>query len=214
MRAAKPTLSGASLGSIIWVWTAFGAAVCLAAGTLAWFGTGPDAVTLAVRMTARLAFLAFWPAYVGGALVALFGSAFEPIKGRGRELGLAFAAVLLVHLSLVAWLSLSGHPPSSRTFVIFGIGVLWAGALSLFSIERLGKLPGPVGWWTLRNVGMNYLLFDFALDFFRPAHSGSFVGLALYVPFQALIVAAIGLRLLAVAKGLAGRQKATIAKGA
>jgi hypothetical protein len=188
MRAAKPTLSGASLGSIIWVWTAFGAAVCLAA------------VTLAVRMTARLAFLAFWPAYVGGALVALFGSAFEPIKGRGRELGLAFAAVLLVHLSLVAWLSLSGHPPSARTFVIFGIGVLWVGALSLFSIGRLGKLPGPLGWWTLRNVGMNYLLFDFALDFLRPQPSGRLASLAFYLPFQALVVAAVALRVSAFAK--------------
>jgi hypothetical protein len=46
----------------------------------------------------------FWPAYTGSVLTTLFGPAFEPIKRRTREFGLAFASAHLVHLALVAWL--------------------------------------------------------------------------------------------------------------
>ena len=76
---------------------------------------------MALKATARLSFLLFWPAYVGGALTTLFGPAFEGLKQRGRDFGLAFASAHLVHIALVTWLVHIGAAPSIRTFVFFRI---------------------------------------------------------------------------------------------
>ena len=51
-----------------------------------------DRLSLALRATARWSFLWFWLAYAGGALAALFGSAFQPLAHRSRDFGLAFAS--------------------------------------------------------------------------------------------------------------------------
>jgi hypothetical protein len=146
-------------------------------------------------VTARLAFLFFWPAYAGGALAFLFGPPFDPIARRGRVLGLAFAAVLAVHLSLVAWISWIGHPPPTRTVVIFGVGAICTTLLALASVRKLGAMVGPLGWWVLRNLAMTYVLFDFALDFFRPPPVHSWLVLAAYAPFQLFVALAFASRL-------------------
>jgi hypothetical protein len=123
---------------------------------------------MALLVTARLAFLLFWPAYAGSALVSLFGPACRQLQRHGREFGLAFAGVLLVHLGLVMWLCLIGAAPSESTFVFFGIAVVWAYLLALFSIGSMQQLIGAKGWWLLRMVGMNYVAYAFAIDFLRP----------------------------------------------
>src|ERR1700760_4465178 len=93
---------------------AFGTAVVLAAVTLAISGIGTTGLHRALRVTARFSFLLFWLAYAGGALKTLFGSAFQPIAWRGRDLGLAFAAAHLVHIGLVVWLyRIATQPPVS-----------------------------------------------------------------------------------------------------
>src|SRR5580700_5225916 len=53
---------------------------------------------MALRATARWSFVLFWLASAGGALASLFGSAFQPLARRGRDLGLAFASAHLVHV--------------------------------------------------------------------------------------------------------------------
>jgi hypothetical protein len=176
------------------------AAAALAVGAFVHFGVGKTGTGTALRLTARLAFLLFWPSYVGGALVTLLGPTFRLIKRRARELGLAFAAVLAVHLGLVGWLCWIGSAPPARIFVIFGVGVLWACLLALFSIERLGRLGGSMGWWILRNIGMNYIAFAFALDFLTPLHKGTAGHLAAYLPFAVLAVLGPPLRVIAALK--------------
>src|SRR5271166_5487339 len=104
----------------IWMAAAFCATLGLAASILAVLGL-ERGVPVALAATARLAFLIFWPAYVASALTSLFGNAFSSLREHARELGLAFAAALLVHLGLVACLCAIGHPPRIRTFVIFGV---------------------------------------------------------------------------------------------
>ncbi len=203
---ARPEVSGAPLGrqalgarpnTLVWMGLAFGAAIALGAGAIAHGGAGKTEAVTALRLTARVAFLLFWPSYVGGALVTLFGSAFEPVKRRARVLGLAFASVLTVHLGFVAWLSWIGSAPAVGTFVIFGVGAMWTYLLALFSIERLGRVAGAGGWWILRNVGMNYIAFAFALDFFRLQHQATLLHLLQYLPFAGLAVLGPALRLLA-----------------
>lgn len=176
------------------------AATVLAVGVVAHLGVGKVGTDTALHLTARLAFLLFWPSYVGGALVALFGATFQPVKRRGRELGLAFACVLAVHLGLVGWLCWIGSAPPVKIFAIFGMGVLWTYLLALFSVERLGRVIGSMGWWILRNVGMNYIAFAFALDFLTPLHKGTARHLAEYLPFAVLAVLGPALRLIAALK--------------
>ncbi len=181
----------------MWVATAFGSTVAIAAWVLTHRGVGRVGVESALRMTARLAFAFFWPAYVGGALAALFGPRLGWLKARGRALGLAFATVLAVHLCLVGYLCWIGSPPPVSTFVIFGLGVAWTALLGLVSIERLGRAVGAVARWTLRNFGMNYLAFLFILDFVKLREPNSVAHAIEYVPFATLAIPGPVLRLLA-----------------
>jgi hypothetical protein len=188
---------------VAWTWAAAVATTALGAAMLAGFGAGPVGALAALRATARLAFLFFWLAYAGGALAGVFGPPLDFVKRRTRVLGLAFATSLSIHLALVAWITYLGHPPSTDTFEIFGVGVACTGLLATFSIPRLTPGIGPRGWWILRNVAMNYLLFDFAFDFFRPPPLTSLARLLAYAPFEALVVIALAVRLLAWLKRIA-----------
>ena len=71
----------------LWMGSAFGAALVLAAVVLAVLGAGERGTNAALAATARLSFLLFWAAYAGGALTALFGATFQPLKQRAREFG-------------------------------------------------------------------------------------------------------------------------------
>jgi len=130
VNSARPT-AAACIGA------AFCAAVFLAALTLATLGTEERGTRVALQLTARFGFLLFWPAYAAGALTALFGTAFEPLKRHARGLGLAFASALLVHLTLVAWLIYIRANPPFEVFLFFGIAALWTYLLALSSIARL-----------------------------------------------------------------------------
>jgi hypothetical protein len=153
-------------------------------------------VEAAVTWTGRLAFAFFWPSYVGGALATLFGERFLPLKRRGRALGLAFAAVIAVHLSLVAWLCWIGHSPPLTTFIVFGIAATWVFALAMCSLKGVSKNVGPAGWWVLRNIGMNYIAFAFAFDFVKIGPGVTQAKIIEYLPFAALSVLGPLLRLL------------------
>jgi hypothetical protein len=105
--------------------------------------------------------------------------------------------VLSVHLGLVAWLCLIGAAPSTKTFVLFGTAAVWVYLLALFSINGLQHGLGTTGWWVLRAVGMNFVAYAFAKDFFRNGLAGGIANVVLYWPFAALAVIGPGLRLAA-----------------
>jgi hypothetical protein len=177
----------------VWIASGFLSALGLAGLVIATFGAGERGASLALQATGRLAFFFFWLAYSGGALNALFGSVFDPLKRRGRVFGLAFAAVQLVHIGLVGWLCIIGAAPALGTFVFFGIAVFWTGLLALFSFVPLG----PAGWWVLRVVGLNYIAYAFAVDFLRSPIFSDVKHLVGYLPFAILSVAGPMLRLAA-----------------
>ena len=192
-------------------WAAVGcaAALTLAAGAMWHAGFGAKGTELALRLTARLAFLFFLPSYAGGALTTLWGAAFLPLKRRARAFGLTFAAILGVHLMLVAWKCWIGSAPALQTFAIFSPAAIAAALLALASIEPLGRAIGPTGWWILSNVGMTYIAFVFALDFVRPQNLTTLSGLVGYAPFAALAVGALLLR--PVAQFVARRRELAVA---
>jgi hypothetical protein len=187
----------------MWAAGAFLLALTLAGAVLARFGAGERGTDVGLAATARLAFCFFWLAYAGGSLAALFGPAFSGVKRRGQALGLAFAAVLAVHLGLVAWTCWIGHAPPVGTFVVFGPGAAFTALLTLSSIRWIGVRLGEVGWSVLRGLGMNYLLFDFAVDFFRARPPGV-LHLIEYLPFQILVCLAVAARVLSALKHAVG----------
>jgi hypothetical protein len=179
--------------------SAFFAELTLAVVVLGFRGANESGTLAALSMTARLSFLYFWLAYTGSALTAVFGRLFEPLKKRAREFGLAFASAHLVHLGLVGWLCIVGDAPSVSVFVIFGTAVIWTYLLALFSVGSLRQKLGPAGWWILQVLGMNFILYVFAIDFIKSPIIGSLRHTIEYLPFVLLTIAAPTLRLLAMA---------------
>ena len=170
------------------------AAAVLAAFVLAIMGPGDQGIHAALLATARLMFLVFFPAYTGSALAALFGAVFDPWRRYARDLGLAFAAILAVHLSLVAWLCLIGDVPPARTFVVFGVAALCVYGLTLFSVNRLQQMLGAQAWAVLRFLAMNYIALAFADDFLRDPILGDIGHALFYWPFMALAIVGPALR--------------------
>jgi hypothetical protein len=174
---------------VLWICSALCAAIGLAGLVLAALGAGERGTDVALQLTARLSFLLFWPAYVGGALAVLFGSSFRYLKQYSRECGLAFASAHLVHIGLVAWLVHIGAAPPVGSFIFFGIAVAWTYLIALFSVGSLQHTLGPTLWWLLRTVGLNYIAYAFAVDFLRFPFFVSFKFLLGYLPFALLSVA-------------------------
>ena len=180
-----------------WMGAAFGANLFLAAIILATCGSGVHGTSIALRATARVAFLLFWSAYSGGALTTLFGAAFRPLKQLGRELGLAFAAALLVHLGLVSWLCWIGSAPPIGVFIFFGPVAALTFVLAVLSFGNLHTILGPKLWQLLRTIGMNVILYAFLKDFMQDPLHGGVLHLAEYLPFAAMAIVAPLLRLAA-----------------
>lgn len=204
------TFIGFSLPVVVaWMGLAFCVEFGLAALTLAAFGPDEHGTIVALKLTARFSFLLFWLAYSASAMTVLFGPAFEPLKRRAREFGLAFASAHLVHLGLVAWLTYIGAAPSRAVFLFFGVAALWTYLLASFSIPGLQKAMRSKAGWFLRVVGLNYIAFAFAKDFLGYRQFGSFEYLVGYLPFAILSIAGPLLCLAAFVRRTALLQKAS-----
>jgi hypothetical protein len=181
-------------GAGVWAATAFCGACALAGAALAVRGAGEKGTVTALMATARLSFLFFAAAYTGGPLAELFGSAFRPLRRRGRELGLAFAAAHLPHLGLVAWLCWIGHTPAAETFAVFGAAAFCTYGLALASLGPFRSAADSRLLRPLRPVAMNYIAFAFAVDFLSHPLGGDVRQVALYLPFAAVAAGAPALR--------------------
>lgn len=173
------------------------AATLLAVAVLAKLGHDRSGIEAALRLTARLGFLLFWLSYVAGPMVTLFGERWRPLTRHARVLGMSFAAVLTVHLTLVAWICWIGAAPPLQTFVIFGIGAVCAYVLLASSFDAVRRAMGPQSWRRVQSVGAGYILVAFAFDFLRPQPLKPLAFLVGYLPFDILVVAGVALRLLA-----------------
>ncbi len=207
-RSATAAPAGGGLATVrrrdpAWVWMigAFAGGLALAAVVLAGYGTDPDGLKAALHLTARWAFLFFWPSYVGGSLAILFGPAFAGLARQARALGLAFAAALMVHIGLVIWLGVVIEqiplPVGLFWFFLIGLFFTWLLALLSFGIgtRKLGRLFRP-----LLFLGTTYILIAFGRDFVLGAldpKTQQWLYAAEYVPFALLTLIAIPLRIAA-----------------
>ncbi len=184
--------------SLLWMAVAFCATIAITVSAVGIFRTPHmhESLGIALAASARVAFLIFWPAYVGSALTSLFGDRFLALRKHARNLGLAFAAALLVHLGFVARLCAVGHPPPAQVFVVFGTAAISTFFLALLSIGGVRQTMPPALWPFLRTVAMNYIAFAFLIDFAKfPLNN--LRGAALYLPFAALSTVGPLLRLAA-----------------
>jgi hypothetical protein len=178
----------------IWMVAAFCASLALTASVVALSHHGGFGIAL--QTSARVAFLFFWPAYVGGALTSLFGNVFLPLKEHARDFGLAFAAALLVHLGLITYLCATGHAFATETFVIFGVAAVLTYLLALLSIDRARQALPRIFWLPIRVFAMNYIALAFILDFVK-FPIGDFREGVIYLPFAALAIVGPALKLAA-----------------
>jgi len=186
---------------------AFVLALGIACSMLMRFGAQGKGVDAGLLGTARLAFLFFWPCYVAGPLVSLFGPVFQPLRRLGRDLGLAFAAVEVVHLSLVARLCMIGDAPGRATFLLFGSAAIFTAIIALLSFDfARRRLHDPV-IRGIRWVGMNLIAYAFAVDFLRAPLGGDAKHVLAYLPFVTLALAGPALNLLAWMKAIARRLR-------
>jgi hypothetical protein len=179
-----------------WIWMAAAFGASLGVGLASLVVSRNRDITIALAMSARVAFLFFWPAYVGGALTSLFGSLFMPFKKHTRDFGLAFAAAISVHLSFVAYFCLIGHAPSKKTFIIFGSAAAFTYILALLSIGRVRQALPPSIWPPIRFVAMNFIAFAFLVDFKRLPLNDLRESL-IYLPFTSLAIIGPALRIAA-----------------
>jgi hypothetical protein len=107
---------------------------------------------------------------------------------------------MAVHLGLVLARSAIGAPPSAQVILVFTPGAVFTVLLAGASLESTSRVIGPKGWWMLRNLAMNYIAFDFLVDFLRRDAFASARGLLAYAPFAALAAAGPALRLAAALK--------------
>jgi hypothetical protein len=156
----------------------------------------------AVGAVARVAFIPFWLSYTGGAWVTLGFRRFVVIRDHARELGLAFAAAIAVHLALIFWQTLLGHPPGRGVVVIFGVAALLTLVLTVVSIPPLSKrLPRAAlagfRFWATTYIALAYLR-DFAI---HPQPTVLYYWIA-YAPFAALDALGLAMRALAWVRGV------------
>jgi hypothetical protein len=198
-----------------WFWMigAFGGALALAVAILAGYGTGEGGLRLAVRFTARWSFLFFWLSYAGGAMAIVFGSAFAGLARSARALGLAFAAALQVHIGVVIWLGvvIGQIPLRGSVLLLFLVALFVSYLLALLSFGvgtgRLGRL-----WRPLVLLGATYILIAFGRDFVLGALNPKYQHwpyAAEYLPFAALSLIAIPLRIAAFLRQRFGLRSAT-----
>jgi hypothetical protein len=180
-----------------WMGAAFVVAFALGAIALAIYGAGNTGTVLALRITARWAFLLFWLAYVGSAMAKLYGPRFAALAGHGRELGLAFAPALLIHVGLVLWLIYIATGPGGM--MLFWIGIICTYLLALFSLPQLRDALGPRLWRTSRTIALEYIALAFAADFIlAPLQAGGPRKYPVsYLPFAIMLIIGAGLRLAA-----------------
>ncbi len=186
-----------------WMGCALVAEAALAALALGVFGAAEHGTIIALQVTARLSFLLFLAAYVGGAASQVFGPPAQFLRRHGRTFGLAFASAHLVHVGLIVWLCWIGSTPSRATFVFFGIALFWTYLLALLSFARLRHALGHRGWMLVRTIGMNYIAYAFAVDFLAHHPSASLKYLVFSLPFAALSIVGPALYWIAVLRSVA-----------
>ena len=175
-------------------------------------GGGEIGTREALRGTARIAFVPFILAFVARPLHELRPSAFSGwLLANRKAFGVCFGLSLSVHLWLILWLFYLSAPtiPEVVTLADFAIGVpglLLVFAMLVTSLNRVRASMSKTLWKRIHSVGQILVWFIFLgclTDSFGQK-SPPYVASA-YLPFIAVLMVAMGIRLGARLRGSKGR---------
>lgn len=184
----------------------------LAAWVLLQRGSGEAGTGEALRATARLAFVPFVLAFVARPLHDLWpGRPSVWLFANRHTLGVSFGLCMSTHLGLILWLHrLSApHVPKAVTladYVIGGPGLLLVFVMLVTSARRVRAAIGARAWRRIHTSGQYFVWFIFLaclVDSYgrkSPPYPASD-----YLPFIAVLLAAMAIRLGAALVGPAGR---------
>lgn len=178
--------------TFLFVLGSFLAASLAGTATLSLFGTGIRGVTEALRVTGRVSFILFWPAYASSVLSRLNLPVLSAIPRLRREFGLGFAASHSVHAALILWLfQIAQHRPLPLSTLVFdSIGLVWVYTLAALSADHLRRMLKPQVWRFLFTVGLEWIALVFLSDFLiLQLHRGGVFSLS-YLPFTILLLLA------------------------
>ena len=199
--------------AVIWAAATFAIAAIVAALCVGVTGADDKGVSRALLISARLSFVLFWLAYTGRSLVSLFGDAFAFVRRHGREFGLSFASTHIIHVTLALWLyQIVTKPPLPPGLLLFfSIGSACTFGLAVLSFCSVLHFVGAELARVLRLVGMEYISLLFLYDFASHPLRGDVVSLSGYLPFLALSILGISLRIVArIVRGATATQRASI----
>ena len=176
-------------------WAAL-AIAAMTAAILAAVGTGPDAIRILIRATARTSVVLFTAAFVASSVARAWpGPVTRWLLVNRRYLGVSFAVSHLAHflaiLALAGWsFSRMVRDANPTVAVLGGIAYLFIIAMTVTSFDRTAAWLGPRRWRRLHTVGVWCIWTIFFLTFApHAAHS------ALYWPFALGLLAALTVRL-------------------
>ena len=182
--------------------------VAVAAAVLGAVGADEDGLKLALRATARVAFLWFALAFVATPAHQLWpGSPSRWLLVRRRFIGASFGAAFLTHLALIVWLYavvpvIDAARPVPMFEVVGGaLGLLLVYAMLVTSFDRAAAVVGPRACRGLYRWGSRYVmavfLYCFAEGFNRPREElvaqalGGVPPALYYFPFFAIGLGAV-----------------------
>lgn len=141
--------------------TVFGL-VLVASGAIVLFLVSPDfrdddSVSLALRLTARLAFFVYLAIFMARPLAELFPTArTRSLRAARPYLGVAFAAIMIVHLALIGWRFgfVIGQVPPAVTLLAGGVTYTLILLMLVTTFEAPARALGPVAWRRLHKTGL------------------------------------------------------------
>lgn len=172
------------------------AALVVALALASAFLLAPDTsnrALLAARYTARAGFLAFIPVYLAGPAAKLWPIALTRwLARRRRHLGLAFAAVMAVHLVALAINVGFFRPREPSSMIGGGVTYAFIFLLALTSTDAAQRRMGK--WWRrLHFLGLHVILLTFTISYTsRLLRTDYVVTGAVFTPVLVLLV---GIRL-------------------
>ncbi|HET8932588.1 MAG TPA: hypothetical protein VFN67_04070 [Polyangiales bacterium] len=163
-------------------------------------GPGEDALRLVLRCSARLSFMLFLTVFLSSPLHSLLGTPFTTsLVAHRRALGLSFA---LVHACAGVCILLYHryfhdsfmHETYPLQRIGGSVGFAAIAVMTITSFDRVKNALAPATWKLIHSGCLYFVSINFLVSFGRRA---LLLKLPFYMPFFLLLLAAIGVRVLA-----------------
>jgi methionine sulfoxide reductase heme-binding subunit len=159
-------------------------------------GIDEEAMRIAIRTTARTSCLLFICAFLASTLRQIKVARLTQWFVRNRRyLGLSLAVSHGFHALAIVGLALLAAEGTVSTDSGGNLGYFFIVAMTATSFPKTADFIGDRFWKILHTVGMYYLWLAFTYSFGHRLASGS--SIAIYLPFTALLIVALILRLTA-----------------